>query len=96
MITKTELRVKSPSAKEEMKAFQTEIQTLMKTLDLTAMEAVVHYAQKRGMEVEVLAKMINDDLKSMIKDEAIALNCLRYKNGKVIRGRKSSISSDSK
>jgi len=95
MIKTAEVRVKSPSAKEEMKLFQIEIQNLMKRLDLTAMEAVVHYAQKRGMEVEVLAKLINDDLKAVIKEEAISLNCLRYKNGKVIRGRKST-TSDSK
>lgn len=92
---KSETKVKSSSMKEEMKVFQTDIQNLMKQLDLTAMEAVVHYAQKRGMEVEVLAKLINDDLRAVIKEEAISLNCLRYKNGKVIRGRKSA-TTDSK
>ena len=79
---------KAVSVKEEMSRFAVEIANLMTQLQITAMEAIVHYSQKNGIEIEVVAKLINKDLKDVLKDEAAALNFLRYKNGKVIRPRK--------
>jgi hypothetical protein len=79
---------KAVSVKEEMSRFAVEIASLMTQLQITAMEAIVHYSQKNGIEIEVVAKLINKDLKDVLKDEAAALNFLRYKNGKVIRPRK--------
>lgn len=79
---------KTISVKEEMSRFAVEIANVMTQLQITAMEAIVHYSQKNGIEIEVVAKLINKDLKDVLKDEAAALNFLRYKNGKVIRPRK--------
>ena len=79
---------KTISVKEEMSRFAVEVSNLMTQLQITAMEAIVHYSQKNGIEIEVVAKLINKELKDVLKDEAAALNFLRYKNGKVIRPRK--------
>lgn len=84
----SEKLVKAISPKEEMANFTHEISNLMSELRITAMEAVIHYSQKHGIEIEVVAKLVNKDLKGVIKEEAASLNFLRYKNGKVIRPRK--------
>lgn len=76
------------SSKEEMIKFANDIANLMSQLEITAMEAIVHYSQKNGIEIEVVAKLINKELKAILKDEAASLNFLRYKNGKVIKPKK--------
>lgn len=78
------------SQKEEMINFAGEIASLMSQLKITAMEAIVHYSQKKGIEIEVVAKLVNKDLKTVLKEEAASLNFLRYKNGKVIRPKRKS------
>ncbi len=90
METLPEKLTKALSPKEEMSRFAIEISSLMSQLQITAMEAIIHYSQKKGIEIEVVAKLINKDLKMLLKDEAASLNFLRYKNGKVIRPRKAS------
>lgn len=77
------------SQKEEMRNFSEEISNLMSDLQITAMEAIVHFSAKKGIEIEVAAKLVNKDLKNILKEEAASLNFLRYKNGKVIRPKKS-------
>lgn len=79
---------KALSTREEMSKFASDIMNLMAELEITAMEAIVHYSQKNGIEIEVIAKLVNKDLKSILKEEAASLNFLRYKNGKVIRPKK--------
>jgi hypothetical protein len=79
---------KTISTKEEMGNFATDIAKLMTQLKITAMEAIIHYSQKNGIEIEVLAKLVNKDVKEVLKEEAASLNFLRYKNGKVIRPKK--------
>lgn len=88
LITDNKATTKILSSKEEMIKFANEIVNLMSQLEITAMEAIIHYSQKNGIEIEVVAKLINKELKSVLKDEAASLNFLRYKNGKVIKPKK--------
>lgn len=71
--------------RREMNDFQLEMEISMKQNGLTLMEALVDYSQKKGIEIELVAKLIGPDLKSKLKDEAAGLHFLRHKNGKVIR-----------
>lgn len=88
LTTDNKATTKILSSKEEMIKFANEIVNLMSQLEITAMEAIIHYSQKNGIEIEVVAKLINKELKSVLKDEAASLNFLRYKNGKVIKPKK--------
>lgn len=55
-----------------------EIEDLVWEFDITWMEAVIHYAEKKGVEIEAVAALIskNANLKEKIKEEAEGLNFL--------------------
>lgn len=61
----------------EQQAFSSKIEELADTLYITHIEAVVHYCEKTGTEVEVAAKLVSSDLKKKIAKDAKKLNMLR-------------------
>jgi len=62
--------------REEMKNFAREIDTLVTSTDLNYFEAIIEYCNQTGMEVEVAATLINNNLKSKIENDAQDLNLL--------------------
>lgn len=58
--------------------FYKEVDNLVKTHNLTYIDAVVHYCAKNNIEIEVAASMIksNNRIKSQVQCEGEELNCL--------------------
>ena len=53
------------------------IEEIVKSKELSYMEAVLHYAQKSEIEPEAMAKMLNQSIKDKIEVEAQGLNMLK-------------------
>jgi prophage tail gpP-like protein len=59
--------------------FNQEIEKFVKDTGETYIDAVVHYAEKNGIEVETVSKMLNKVIRQKIESEASDLNLLREK-----------------
>ena len=57
----------------------TEINKLVKAGNTTYMDAIIHYAERSGFELEMIADIVskNDLIKSKVAEEAEALNFLK-------------------
>lgn len=66
-----------------VKEFFDIIDGIARQQEITYMDAVMHYCEKFGMEIETAARMIRSStkLKARIRDEAERLHCL--KKGKI-------------
>ena len=84
-LERTEAKRRSLTHKQEMQEFSLIIEMMAKEKELTIMESFIEYCDKHGLELEVASKLINPELKALIKNEAAGLHFLRHKNGKVIR-----------
>ena len=60
-------------------AFNQEIELFVKNTGESYIDAVIHYAEKRNMEVETVSKMLNKVIRQKIESEASDLNLLREK-----------------
>ncbi len=56
--------------KGERTTFSTNIVSLARQLKLSYIDAITHYCEEKGLEVEVAAKLVNEDLKRKIAIEA--------------------------
>lgn len=63
--------------KEEIKNFSLVIEQMALNLKCTKMDAIIHYCQEMGMEIEVASTLISNNLKAKIKDEAEEANMLK-------------------
>jgi hypothetical protein len=72
------------ATKEEKAQFYKEIEKIIIETngELNWIEAVTHYCQKTGMEVEVASTLINDKLRKKIEEVAVSKNYLK-KRGKL-------------
>ena len=61
---------------EEKSQFFDEIDNLVWKHDISYIEAVTHYCELNGLEIETVASLIGPSLKSKIQDEAIQLRYL--------------------
>ncbi len=63
----------------EETTFYTDIETMMVTNNVTVMEAVVEWCDRRGIEIEYAAMLVanNADLKAKLQCEAEGLNFLK-------------------
>ncbi len=59
--------------------FNQEIELFVKNTGESYIDAVIHYAEKRNMEVETVSKMLNKVIRQKIESEASDLNLLREK-----------------
>lgn len=59
--------------------FNQEIEKFVKNTGETYIDAVIHYAEKNGLEVETISKMLNKVIRQKIESEASDLNLLREK-----------------
>jgi hypothetical protein len=57
--------------------FSSEIENIVKSHDMTYIEAIVQYCEDNNLDVESVPKLLSKPLKERIKCEAIQLNCLR-------------------
>lgn len=67
------------ATKEEKLAFFKEIEKIVSDTngELNWIEAIVHYCQKTGMEIEVASSLVNDKLKKKLEECAINKNYLK-------------------
>ena len=59
--------------------FNQEIEKFVKNTGETYIDAVIHYAEKNGLEVETISKMLNKVIRQKIESAASDLNLLREK-----------------
>lgn len=62
-----------------MVSFAFEIEKLVSSTDYNYIEAIVEYCKTTGLEIEVAASLINQNLKSKIENDAIEKNLLKEK-----------------
>lgn len=67
------------TAMTEIKTFSETIENLAADLEITIMEAVIHYCEKNEIEVETASKLLNKKLRDMIELEASDLNMMKEK-----------------
>lgn len=60
-------------------AFIVEIERLVQEESLGYIEAITHYAQTTGIDIESIPKLLTPTIKAKIKKEAISLNMLKGK-----------------
>ena len=65
------------ATKQEQAEFERQIDTLVKTLHITTLEAVVIHCYKTGLEIEVAATLVNDMMKQKLQEDAEDLNLLQ-------------------
>ena len=63
--------------------FSMEIEEMVYQLDIPYMDAIVHYCDKTGMEIETAAKLLNQKIKETIASEASDLNMMKEKISKL-------------
>lgn len=68
--------------KEEIKNFSLVIEQMALNLRCSKMDAIIHYCQEMGMEIEVASSLVSSNLKSKIREEAQELNMIK-KNSKL-------------
>jgi len=69
--------------KDEMTKFAIEIDTLVSKTDYNYIEAIVEYCKQTGLEIEVAATLINQNLKAKIENDAIDNNMLKEKGARL-------------
>lgn len=69
--------------KDEMAKFARAIETLVATTDLNYVEAIVEHCKTTGLEIEVAASLVNQNLKSKIENDAMDKNMLKVKSSRL-------------
>lgn len=63
--------------KEEIKNFSLVIEQMALNLKCNKIDAIVHYCQEMGMEIEVASSLLSSNLKAKIREEAEEANLLK-------------------
>lgn len=69
--------------KEEMSKFAKAIDALVAKTDYNYIEAIVEYCKETGLEIEVAASLINQNLKAKIENDAMDNNMLKEKGSRL-------------
>jgi hypothetical protein len=69
--------------KDEMKKFAMAIESMVANTDYNYIEAIVEYCKTTGLEIEVAASLINQNLKSKIELNAMDNNMLKVKGSRL-------------
>jgi hypothetical protein len=64
------------ATREEKNNFSLEIDRISSEMKLSTIEAITFYCEKTGLEIEIAASLINENLKSRIEGEAQMLRCI--------------------
>lgn len=65
---------------DDMIRFSIDIEDIVEDKDVSYMDAVIIYCEKKGLEIEIAAKMCSDALKAKIRMEAQSLHYLPRSN----------------
>jgi len=65
------------ATKDEIREFSLKIEEIADTYKIHCMEAIIHYCEESGIEVEIAATMISSHLKARIKEEAQSVNLIK-------------------
>jgi len=65
------------TAKEDSLQFSTEIEEIAREKRLSYIDAILHYCDATGLEVELVNKLVNKQLKEKVQVEAEELNFLK-------------------
>ena len=63
--------------REEIKNFSLVIEQMSLNLKCSKIDAIVHYCQEMGMEIEVASSLLSSNLKAKIREEAEEANLLK-------------------
>ena len=63
--------------KEEIKNFSLVIEQMALNLKCSKIDAIVHYCQEMGVEIEVASTLLSSNLKAKIREEAEEANLLK-------------------
>ena len=69
--------------KDEMSKFAKAIESLVAETDLNYLEAIVEHCKTTGLEIEVAATLVNQNLKSKIENDAMDNNMLKEKGSRL-------------
>jgi hypothetical protein len=69
--------------REEMVKFAKAIDSLVARTDYNYIEAIVEYCKETGLEIEVAATLINQNLKAKIENDAMDNNMLKEKGSRL-------------
>ena len=69
--------------KDEMAKFAKAIEELVSKTDYNYIEAIVEYCKETGLEIEVAASLINQNLKAKIENDAMDNNMLKEKGSRL-------------
>lgn len=81
-MTQTVLYQKMPT-KDEMLKFAKAIESIVANTDYNYIEAILEYCKDTGLEIEVAASLINQNLKSKIEGYAMDNNMLKEKGSRL-------------
>ena len=75
-------RTKMPT-KDEMSKFAKAIEEMVADSDYNYIEAIVEYCRETGLELEVAATLVNNNLKAKIESDAMDNNLLKEKGARL-------------
>ena len=69
--------------KDEMSKFAKAIDALVANTDYNYVEAIVEYCKQTGLEIEVAATLVNQNLKAKLENDAMDNNMLKVKSSRL-------------
>jgi len=78
----TAQRIYMPT-KDEMSKFAKAIEEMVANSDYNYIEAIVEYCRETGLELEVAATLVNNNLKAKIENDAMDNNLLKEKGARL-------------
>jgi hypothetical protein len=69
--------------KDEMLKFAKSIEGMVANTDYNYIEAIVEHCKETGLEIEVAASLINQNLKAKIENDAMNSNLLKVKGNRL-------------
>jgi len=69
--------------KEEMSKFAKAIDLLVANTNYNYVEAIVEYCNQTGLEIEIAATLVNQNLKSKLENDAMDNNMLKVKSSRL-------------
>lgn len=69
--------------KDEMNKFAKAIEAIVANTDYTYLEAIVEHCRTTGLEIEVAASLVNQNLKAKIENYAMDNNMLKEKGSRL-------------
>jgi Phage late-transcription coactivator len=75
--------VMPPAKKEEMLKFQEAIQNIVKTQDISYIEAIVEFCEVNDFDIETVPRFLSQNIRDEIQREAEDLSLLKEKSNRL-------------